>query len=670
MRQLLFLLTCFLFPLAVQAQEDAQTKYYNRTLRPVLDTHCFSCHNASDKKGGINLQDYYFAIGIVRNGATWVDVINQIRSGDMPPSNKPPIPSDDKTLLIEGISSILDSALSDPDPGQVVMRRLSNREYRYTVLDLLGVDFDTHAFFPADGSGGEGFDNQAKTLYVSPLLMERYLAAVDSIVAQAYADHEVWQKLVPDAYEPGLLEQAGFVIQSFLGDEQAELDAAKEKAAQILFPLATRAYRRFLKPADKEQLLSVFSEVYHHLQDAPDRFDVSLQESIKFLLLSPHFLYRREADRPSNTPYLISGFELASRLSYFLWSSAPDDELLNVAYRENLHDSTVMRTQLERMLADPRASRLAASFAGQWLEIDKLLDGHQVDPTLYPDFSPTLRLAMHDEAVAFFHHVLTKSQNFLDLLDSDYTFLNEELAAHYGIEMEVSSEKKDARSDKLEARNSELEIQKTTFPDNRRGGVLGMGGVLTVTSLPTRTSAVLRGKYVLEQLLGTPPPPPPADVPDLEAVRSIKSELDLRELLSLHREPTSCYGCHQKMDPLGLGLENFDAVGRWRNAYTDAQNPIDASGTLPNGESFTGPAALRQILLNKKDLFARNLSRKMLSFALGRGIRFQDKRTVDALTETLIANDFNTVDFLHAVANSYPFRYKKSDLPETATSTE
>jgi hypothetical protein len=320
------------------------------------------------------------------------------------------------------------------------------------------------------------------------------------------------------------------------------------------------------------------------------------------------------------------------------------------------------------MLEDSRSVRMAESFAGQWLEVDKLLDAHQVDPTAYPGFSPGLRQALYDEAVAFFHYALTERRNLLDLLDSDYTFLNAELAAHYGMNEALSNRRIDGEITEPRAQS----LTRVILPDDRRGGVLGLGGVLTVTSLPTRTSPVLRGKYVLEQLLGTPTPPPPADVPELEAARKAENELDLRELLGLHREPSTCYGCHQKMDPLGLGLENFDATGRWREAYTGLEqpHPIDASGVLPNGESFDGPAALRQILLEKRDLFARNLSRKMLSFALGRGIRFQDKRTVDDLTENLLENDFDSSAFLHAVVMSYPFRYKKSDLPATDSATE
>ncbi len=627
-----------------QAQTDPQTRHYQDVLRPVMVEHCFSCHNGGDKKAGLNLEDVYFAISIINNGATWVKVIEQIRSGEMPPHTKPRIPEDEKNLLVEGLETLLDSALSIPDPGEAVMRRLSNREYRYTVLDLTGIDFDAQSYFPADPSAGEGFDNHGRALYITPLQMERYFQAADSIINRLYADEALWREIAPATFDPGLLESLAISWQTFWSNTDGELDAAQQHAATILFPFATRAYRRFLSQEEKVQLLKVFAEVYAHVRTQPTGFDTALQEAMKYLLVSPSFLYRREANVLSRQPFQITNLELASRLSYFLWSSAPDQELLDLAYRENLHNPELLRQQLERMLNDPRSRRMAESVAGQWFEAEKLVAEHQVDPELYPDFSPALQDAMLEELVSFFHHILTSDRSFLDLIDSNYSFLNRELAAHYGIQGVDHDD-----------------FRLTYFEDDRRGGVLGMGSVLTVTSLPTRTSPVLRGKWVLEQLLGTPPPPPPPDVPELVAAsdRSV-NELDLRAILSQHREPSACYNCHQKMDPLGLGLENFDATGKWREQYGTV--PIDASGVLPNGDAFTGPAELRQILMQEQRTFARNLSRKMLGYALGRTIRFQDKKTIDALTDTLLDTNFNSTEFLFTIINSYPFRYKKSDV--------
>lgn len=638
---------CFLLsfsPDVAGAQSDPQTKHYQTVLRPVMVEHCFECHNGGDKKAGLNLEDVYFAISIIRNGATWINVVEQIRSEEMPPHNRPRIPEADKQLLISGIEALLDSALSIPDPGSVVMRRLSNREYRYTVLDLFGVDFNAPEHFPADGSGGEGFDNHSRALYITPLQMERYLQAADTIVNKVATDPVLWKRIAPDTYEPGFLSTKWLEIKGWWQEEDAALAAAQGTAANILYPLATRTYRRFVDQEEKDQLLKIFTAVYGHVRNETDGFNTALKEAIKYLLVSPNFLYRREANVQSDAPFPVTGFELATRLSYFLWSSAPDQTLLDIAYRGDLHNPNVLRAQVERMIQDKKSKRFAESFVGQWLESDKLLEEHTVDPDRFPDYTSSLKTAFREELIVFFHHLITTNRSFLDILDSDYTFLNDELAAHYGLP-QVGSDS----------------LTLTHLDDARRGGVLGMGSVLTVTSFPTRTSPVLRGKWVLEQLLGTPPPPPPPDVPELsEIAESHIDELDLRAILEKHREPSACFGCHQKMDPIGLGLENFDAVGAWRTTYSQEQ-PIDASGVLPNGTTFEGPAALRQILLSKKDAFAKNLSKKMLGYALGRTIRFKDQKTLQALRNNLIENNFDTTEFLFGVANSFPFRYKKSD---------
>lgn len=625
--------------------EEEQLRRYRQHVRPILDKHCTSCHNEADKKAGLNLDAYDFVVKIVRDGPVWVRVTELVVSGEMPPSNKPRLSPAERDTLLGFVEEVLEEALADPDPGQVVLRRLSNREYRYTILDLLGVDFDARAFFPADGSGGEGFDNQARVLYVTALLLERYYEAAEAILGEVYEDPARWRAIVPRPYRPSLLDRLSVWWHRTWHGEDVSLHRPVAEAEAVLFPFASRAYRRLLDEHDKAQLTEVFTKVYVDLEGAPDRFDRAVLESLKLVLISPHFLYRRELDFAVAQPYPVSGFELATRLSYFLWSSLPDDELMHLAYRGDLHEPAVLRAQVERMLQDPKARRFAESFASQWLGIDEILDEHAVDPERFPEFSPVLRRAMYEEAATFFHHVLTRRRTFLDLLDSDYAFLNETLAAHYGVDG-VQGEA----------------LRLVRLADSRRGGVLGMGSVLTATSLPTRTSPVLRGKWVLEQLLGTPPPPPPPDVPELEeAKEAAHDELALRDLLSRHRAPSACFGCHQKMDPLGLGLENFDAVGRWRTHYGEV--PIDASGVLVSGEAFAGPAELKRILLEKQVLFARNLARKMLSYALGRGIRFQDKYTVDHLTESLLQNDFHTVDFLTEVVLSFPFRYRKSDLP-------
>jgi len=298
------------------------------------------------------------------------------------------------------------------------------------------------------------------------------------------------------------------------------------------------------------------------------------------------------------------------------------------------------------MLQSPKAARMAEAFVSQWLEIDKLNDPafNEVDRNLFPEFDEGLRRAMYEETVQYFYYTLTQSRNFLELLDGRYTFLNETLAGLYGLGGVEGPE-----------------MRKTDLPNGERGGILGMASVLTATSLPNRTSPVLRGKWVLEKVLATAAKPPPPNVPALEATRAAHDELTLRQLLEIHREDPACRGCHEEMDDLGFALENFDAIGRWRTHYDRSPAPIDVSGALKSGERFEGVLQLRQILLEKKEQFARGLSKKMLGFALGRSIDFKDKKTVDHLTAVLMEYQFDPVPFLEEVALSYPFRYKKSD---------
>jgi hypothetical protein len=370
-----------------------------------------------------------------------------------------------------------------------------------------------------------------------------------------------------------------------------------------------------------------------------------MKEVFKAVLVSHHFLIRQESDPPLTDPYPINSFELATRLSFFLWCSIPDVELLEAAYREDLRDPDLLRLQVRRLLDDPKARRMAKDFVSQWLEIDDLTQPtYDKDEHLFPEFDTELRAAMHSETVAFFYYTLSESRNFLELLDGRYTFLNETLAKHYGIDGIKGNE-----------------MRKVNLEGTERGGILGMASVLTATSLPNRTSPVLRGKWVMEKVLSTPPKPPPPNVPDLEATREIHDELSLREALVIHRENPSCFGCHQDMDDLGFALENYDAIGRWRTTYNNSTALIDVTGSLKSGEYFDGAAQLREVLISKQEQFAKGISRKMLGFALGRSIEFRDTKFVEKLAESLIDNQFDPVPFIEDLVLSYPFQYKKTD---------
>lgn len=622
----------------------AQPKYdFIKDIRPVLDQHCFSCHNVGKVAGGINLEKYENQGRLLDDGHIWLSVVKQLQSGQMPPDTKPRLTDQEYEILVEGINDILVSSLTENNPGRVVIRRLSHREYQYTIQDLMGVNFDTHAFFPSDGSGGSGFDNYARTLFFTPLKLERYYEAAEQIVEEAYAKSELWTAIVPQPYAPSLWDRTLLWLKGIFTDLDP-LEHPMQAAEKVLIPFATKTYRRFLKPEEKDDLIHLFQQVYAGSDSlsTSERFDVSIKEGLKMLLISPQFLYKVEDEQPTDKPYPLSNFELATRLSYFLWSSMPDQELFEAAYRQDLHDPQVLNAQVDRMLQDPKIERFAESFITQWMGITKLKESSPVDLEKFPEFDEPLRQAMYQETVDYFSHILSDSHNLLELIDSDYTFLNETLASHYGIP--------DVEGDRM---------RKVTLTDRSRGGVMGMGSVLASTSLPLRTSPVLRGKWVLEEILGTPPPPPPPDVGELPEESSHEGT-SLRNLLEIHRDNDACRSCHQKMDPIGFGMEHYDATGRWRDSYGAAE-PIIAWDTLASGEPFNGPVELKKILFQKQDNFARTISERMFTYAIGRSIEFVDEPTMQTLTKALLESNFNSTTLIKTLVNSYPFRYRTND---------
>jgi hypothetical protein len=361
--------------------------------------------------------------------------------------------------------------------------------------------------------------------------------------------------------------------------------------------------------------------------------------------VSPHFLFRVEADNGQTEDSAVGDYELASRLSYFLWSSMPDGELFKLAAAKKLRDPKTLEAQGRRMLLDPKARSFAENFAGQWLRVRELKTTAQPDGRKFPEFTPAVRDAMHDEAVEFFYALLRDNRSLLEVIDADYAFVNETLARHYGLE-----------GVKGEA------FRRVSLPDRNRGGVLGMGGVLTLTSYPRRTSPVLRGKWVLEEILGTPPPPPPPLVKSLPPDDRPRDGLTFRQRLEEHRTKAECAGCHKRMDPLGFGLESFDAIGRWRTQI--GGQPVDASGQMITGEKFNGPAELKSLLLRRTDDFARNLSEKMLAYALGRGLEYYDTPVVKKIAKALENDGFHAATLVTEILKSYPFQYRRGSRTE------
>ncbi len=409
-------------------------------------------------------------------------------------------------------------------------------------------------------------------------------------------------------------------------------------ARRILSTLMRRAYRRPVSDADLKKPMELFRQTR-----AQGDFDAGVEMALSAVLVSPQFLFRIESDPLGVAPsaaYRIPDGQLASRLSFFLWSSIPDDELLDLAERAELSQPQVLERQVRRMLADARSRSLVTSFAGQWLHLRKL-DSITPDLRLFPDFDDNLRQASRRETELLFECVLREDRSVLELLKSDHTFLNERLAKHYAIPHVYGS------------RFRRVELG----GEGVQGGLLRQGSVLTVTSYATRTSPVIRGKWILENILGTPPPPPLPNVPALKD-NTVSASLSVRERLAEHRRNAPCAGCHRLMDPVGFALENFDAVGRWRTL--EEGRPIDATGGLPDGSRFEGVTGLEQALLKRPDLFVGTLAEKLLTYALGRGVEYYDAPAIRKIVRDARAQDYRFSSLFVGIANSTPFKMRKS----------
>lgn len=409
-----------------------------------------------------------------------------------------------------------------------------------------------------------------------------------------------------------------------------------ERARAIIEHFARRAYRRPVASEEVTRLLR-FVEV---AEKQGESFERGIQVALTAALVSPHFLYRVELDPEPNNPgaiHPVNEFELASRLSYFLWSSMPDEELFRHAEQGTLRAN--LEAQARRMLRDPKSQALTENFAGQWLQL-RNLKAMTPDPGRFPTFDDALRSAMQKETELFFESVVREDRSVLEFLDADYTYVNERLARHYGIPGVQGND-----------------FQRVNLPDHRRGGVITQASVLTVTSNPTRTSPVKRGKWILENLLGTPPPPPPPDAGELKEDKNAVLTGTLRQRMEQHRANPNCATCHQRMDPLGFGLENFDAVGGWREK--DGDFPIDSSGTLPSGQSFHGPAELKGVLKGKEVDFRRCLTEKMLTYALGRGLEYYDKRAVDQIAAAVAQNQNHISSLVLEIVKCEPFQERR-----------
>lgn len=625
MRLAFVLAMALLVPTAAPAQGvkpavPTDTDSFKQSIAPLLDRYCTVCHGAGRKRGGVDLERFKDESAALKEPKLWLQVQTLLQQGEMPPRNRPQPNLTEREAINAWINKRVVVGDGKRDPGRVTMRRLNRAEYNNTIRDLIGISFKPADDFPADDVG-YGFDNIGDVLSLSPLLLEKYLAAADKIIDEAFRNPEARRR-----------------IMILLPTE----DNKDETARRIIEPFLRRAYRRPVG-GDEVQRLTRFVRL---AEDQGGDFYDGIKLAVKAALVSPHFLYRIEVDAEPNNPkavHPITNYELASRLSYFLWSSMPDEELFNVARRGALRRDDVLEAQVKRMLKDPKAQALVENFGGQWLQI-RSLKTMTPDSGQYPRWSDSLRGAMQKESELVFNHVLREDRPVLDFLACDYTYVNEELAKHYGLE---------------NVKGPDFRVVSTK--GTPRGGVLTQASVLTVTSNPTRTSPVKRGKWILENILGTPPPPPPPNVPELEDQKQLTGTL--RQRMEQHRANPNCAVCHERMDALGFSFENFDGIGGWRTQ--DEGRAIDPSGELPGGRKFAGPADLKKVLLADKDLFVRNLAERLLTYGLGRGTEHYDKLTLDEVVTQVKAKEYKFSALVLEIIKSDPFQKRRGYRRET-----
>ncbi len=612
---------------------------YQKDVAPLLEKYCLSCHDTDGASGGVILA-HISTRPAEQLTPLLKSVAQNLRSESMPPEGEPRPDAEE----LEIICGWIDDATKkfDSTPRRFVPRRLNRAQFNNTIRDLIGLDLRPADEFPSDDVG-YGFDNIGDVLSTSPVLVEMYLAAAARVIDAAFQSPERRAKILnPPAdfiplafrrFKPPVRTSRDFKV---LRTTPVPVDPEAQRQQRDLRHLRAFADRAYRRPLTHDELIRLLGIVLSAEKDGETQ-EHALQLALEAVLCSPHFHFiGAEPVRPKGDPERTSpqhDFELAARLSYFLWSSTPDDELLRLASQGALSRPPLLQAQVKRMLADRRSRALAEQFAAQWLQIRRLAT-FEPDRNLFPEFDPSLKHAMLEETTMFFASILEEDRSILDFLEADYTFVNERLARHYGI-TGVQGE----------------QFRRVSLKGTSRGGVITMGSVLTATSSATRTSPVKRGRWILENILGAPPAPPPAGVEALKEARGPAGTL--RQKLEQHRSNPECASCHRRMDPLGFALENFDALGRWREQ--ESGQSIDAGGHLPGGRAFRGPSGLRTALSSRRDAFARCLAERMLTYALGRGIDPAESPAVEQIVQGLKRNGFRFSALILGIVESEPF---------------
>lgn len=582
----------------------------------LVEEFCTSCHNSTVKSGELILERFNVASPLLSSDLL-EEMIRRLRAGQMPPADMERPEPAVMAALVDALEARADAkAARTPDPGWRPFQRLNRAEYALVIKDTFSVEIDPSAILPPDTASG-GFDNIADVQSVSPALISAYLRGAASVSRQAVGSR--------GATSPSRLK-----LFTCTPHTKADEPAC---AKAIITGLASRAYRGAATDIDITDALNFYAR-----GRAQGSFDDGITLAVQSMLVSPKFLFRLEAVDASGT---LSDLALASRLSFFLWSRGPDEVLVAAATKGELHTPQQLTSQARRMIADPRAESLSSRFASQWLRLQDL-GKVDVDAKLFPEFDAALAQAMRRETELTFADMIQRDASVMDLITSNRSFINERLATHYGIP-NVRGE----------------EFRAMVMPECRRG-LLGHGSVLTLTSLGTRTSPVLRGKWVLDVMLGTPPPPPPPNVPALED--STKAEkagapLTTRQRVEEHRRNPACASCHRVIDPPGMALENFDAIGAWR--AKDNGVDIDATASLYDGRQMNGAAGLRNALVAHQDMVLRNFTRQLMTYALGRRLTYRDMPTVRAIVRAAAANKNHFSAFVTGIVTSDAFRKAK-----------
>jgi hypothetical protein len=609
---------------------------FDEKILPIIQSKCLKCHEGENPEGEFDLSKYTNGQAAVEGGDIWERVAVRVRLNEMPPPKSPGLTDPEKGAFHRWVDTRPDQDLcnklaSDETQawyrGHVMSRRLTRTEYANAIRDLTGQPLPDELLPPEDGGGGEGFDTVGDSLFTSPIHLEAYLRATEFAIDRVFSSKQIVE--VASHFQT----VTGTPILSLPQDDS--LGAQRIAADRSLRQFARLAWRRPIVDADIEKLMGLYAtsggDSGRHLQ--------GIQQAFKAILLSPQFLFVNEPEPEASGVQRLTPHQFAMRMGLVVWSSIPDATLLQLADENRLFDPEMIRGQLNRMLLDDRARSLGENFGMQWLGLRDLMQ-IKPDAEVYPQYDEDLSKAAREEVVRFVSGVFREGRPLTDLLDSDYLVLNERLANHYGLPWSGGEDW--ARVD-------------LPADGKHRGGVTTMAGVLIKTSYPRRTSPVLRGRWILEDVLGAKVPPPPPNVPALEENDHGPNNLTLRQRLEKHRENPECASCHDRMDPLGFGLENFDAIGRWRTE--DNGQKVDSEGKLPSGETFLGSAGLKKVLLDRKDEFYRHVSRKMVGFALGRELSKFDQCVIDKSVERLHKEARASV-ILEEIFLSYAFQHR------------